>query len=176
MVAFPPGSEVVADFIDQHDGFAVVIVAGNHTSNVQGHGRAFSAEKFRRRFLYCVSHQSAKYSDARAMISSASREIDVASLFDDRPIGGLQIRVFVLCALVALLDGVDSQAIGVAGPLIAAQLKMPPGTFSWAHSAGLFGATIGALIFGPIADYFGRRATLIFATALFGVFTCLTAL
>jgi AAHS family 4-hydroxybenzoate transporter-like MFS transporter len=110
------------------------------------------------------------------MISPAAREIDVASLIDDRPIGALQIRVFVLCALVALLDGVDSQAIGVAGPLIAAQLKMSPGIFSWAYSAGLFGATIGALIFGPIADYFGRKSTLIFATALFGVFTCVTAL
>ncbi len=104
------------------------------------------------------------------------RDIDVAGLIDDRPVSVLQTRVFVLCALVALLDGVDSQAIGVAGPLIAAQLKMSPGTFSWAYSAGLFGATIGALIFGPIADYFGRKTTLIFATALFGLFTCLTAL
>jgi AAHS family 4-hydroxybenzoate transporter-like MFS transporter len=110
------------------------------------------------------------------MTVPAFRDIDVAGLIDDRPISALQIRVFILCALVALLDGVDSQAIGVAGPLIAAQLKMSPGTFSWAYSAGLFGATIGALIFGPIADYFGRKATLIFATGLFGLFTCLTAL
>src|SRR5258706_11772837 len=110
------------------------------------------------------------------MISSGSREIDVASLLDDRPIGALQIRVFVLCALVALLDGVDSQAIGVAGPLIAADLKMPMGAFAPAFSAGLFGAAIGALAFGPVADRIGRKPMLVFATGLFGVFTCLTAL
>ena len=110
------------------------------------------------------------------MTAPVFRNVEIASLIDDRPIGALQIRVFVLCALVALLDGVDSQAIGVAGPLIAVQLKMSPGTFSWAYSAGLFGATIGALMFGPIADYFGRKPTLIFATALFATFTCLTAL
>ena len=69
------------------------------------------------------------------MISPASREIEIASLIDDRPIGTLQIRVFVLCALVALLDGVDSQAIGVAGPLIAAELKMPMGAIAPAFSA-----------------------------------------
>ena len=110
------------------------------------------------------------------MISPAFREIDVASLIDDRPIAALQIRVFVLCALVALLDGVDSQAIGVAGPLIAAHLKMPMGAFAPAFSAGLFGAAIGALAFGPVADRVGRKPMLVFATALFGVFTCLTAL
>ena len=104
------------------------------------------------------------------------RDIDVAALIDDRPISALQIRVFILCALVALLDGVDSQAIGVAGPLIAAQLKMPMGAFAPAFSAGLFGAAIGALAFGPVADRVGRKPMLVFATGLFGVFTCLTAL
>jgi AAHS family 4-hydroxybenzoate transporter-like MFS transporter len=104
------------------------------------------------------------------------RDIDVAGLIDDRPISALQIRVFILCALVALLDGVDSQAIGVAGPLIAAQLKMPMGAFAPAFSAGLFGAAIGALAFGPVADRVGRKPMLVFATGLFGVFTCLTAL
>ena len=104
------------------------------------------------------------------------QDVDVASLIDDRPIGATQIRVFILCALVALLDGVDSQAIGVAGPLIAAQLKMPMGAFAPAFSAGLFGAAIGALAFGPVADRVGRKPMLVFATALFGVFTCLTAL
>ena len=110
------------------------------------------------------------------MTAAVLREIDVAGLIDDRPISALQIRVFILCALVALLDGVDSQAIGVAGPLIAAQLKMPMGAFAPAFSAGLFGAAIGALAFGPVADRLGRKPMLVFATGMFGVFTCLTAL
>jgi AAHS family 4-hydroxybenzoate transporter-like MFS transporter len=104
------------------------------------------------------------------------RALDVASLIDGRPITGLQIRVFVLCALVAVLDGADSQSIGVAGPLIAADFKMSMGAFSPAFSAGLFGATIGALAFGPVGDRLGRKPLLVFTTALFGAFTCLTAL
>lgn len=101
--------------------------------------------------------------------------VDADTLFDPRPIRPLQIRVFVFCALVALLDAVDSQAIGVAGPLMASQLKMSAAAFAPAYSAGLLGAAIGALAFGPVSDRFGRRPALLFTTTLFGVFTLLTA-
>ena len=110
------------------------------------------------------------------MSSGKAIRVDVASLIDDRPISALQLRVFVFCALVAVLDGVDSQAIAVAGPLIRSQLGISAVTFAWAFSAGLFGAAIGAILFGPIADRIGRKPTLVSATALFGIFTCLTAL
>jgi AAHS family 4-hydroxybenzoate transporter-like MFS transporter len=103
-------------------------------------------------------------------------QVDADRLIDERPISGLQMRVFVLCALVAVLDAVDSQSIGVAGPLIAAGFKMSPAAFSPAYSAGLFGAAIGALAIGPISDRFGRKPLLVLTTALFGVFTCLTVL
>jgi MFS transporter, AAHS family, 4-hydroxybenzoate transporter len=100
--------------------------------------------------------------------------VDVDRLIDDRPISALQIRVFVLCALVTLLDAIDSQSIGVAGPLIAKALNISPAYFWPAYSAGLFGATVGAFAFGPVSDRFGRRPTLVFTTFLFGIFTCLT--
>jgi MFS transporter, AAHS family, 4-hydroxybenzoate transporter len=102
-------------------------------------------------------------------------QIDVDKVIDDRPVSALQLRVFTFCALVALLDAVDSQAIGVAGPLIRDALKLSPVAFSPAYSAGLLGAAIGALAFGPVSDHFGRRPTLVFTTAMFGFFTCLTA-
>ncbi len=101
-------------------------------------------------------------------------QVDVDRLIDERPISALQIRVFVLCALVAVLDAADSVAIGFAGPLLAQQLKVSPAAFSPIYSAGLFGATIGAIAAGPISDRFGRKPTLVFTTLLFGVVTCLT--
>ena len=103
-------------------------------------------------------------------------QVDVDRLIDDRPISSFQVRIFVLCALVAVLDAVDSVAISFAGPLIAQGFQMSPAAFSPAFSAGLLGATIGAVAAGPISDRFGRKPTLVFTTALFGLFTCLTPL
>jgi len=103
------------------------------------------------------------------------RDVNVTALIDDRPMGGLQWLVFVLCALAALLDGADSQSIGVAGPLIAAQFGMTMGSFTPAFSAGLLGATIGALTFGGLGDRFGRKRMLILAVLLLSTFTLLTA-
>jgi AAHS family 4-hydroxybenzoate transporter-like MFS transporter len=101
--------------------------------------------------------------------------IEADELLDSRAVGALQIRVFAFCAAVALLDAVDSQAIGIAGPLMATQLKMSAAAFAPAYSAGLLGAAIGALAFGPVSDRFGRKPALLFTTALFGTFTVLTA-
>ena len=110
------------------------------------------------------------------MSSTPALRVDVASLIDERPISALQIRIFVLCAAVALLDGVCSQGIGVAAPAMREALGVTAATFAWAFSAGLFGAAIGAMAFGPIADRIGRKSTLIFAVALFGAMTIATAL
>ena len=100
--------------------------------------------------------------------------VDADTLIDERPITTLQMRVFVLCALVAILDAVDSVGIGFAGPLIAQHLKMSAAAFSPVYSAGLFGATVGAVAAGPISDRIGRKPTLVFSVLLFAVFTCLT--
>ncbi len=103
------------------------------------------------------------------------RDVNVTTLIDDRPLSPLQLLVFVLCALVAFLDGADSQSIGVAAPLIATQFGMPMGSFAPAFSAGLLGATIGALTFGGLGDRFGRKRMLVVAVLLLSTFTLLTA-
>jgi hypothetical protein len=66
MVVFTAGSHVLADFVDFHDGFAVVIMAGDHASDIQGH-QDFSAEVYLRPHLLLrvtakrkVSHRPAK--------------------------------------------------------------------------------------------------------------------
>ena len=101
--------------------------------------------------------------------------VNVTDLIDNRPISRLQLLVFGLCSLAALLDGADSQSIGVAGPLIAAELGMTMGSFTPALSAGLLGATIGALTFGALGDRIGRKRALVLAMLLLSVFTLLTA-
>jgi MFS transporter, AAHS family, 4-hydroxybenzoate transporter len=108
--------------------------------------------------------------------ATSGESISVDTLLNTPPLKPLQYLVIIACAMVALVDGMDSQAIGVAGPGIAADLHMAMGRFTPALSAGLLGAAIGSVAFGGIADHYGRRPVLICATAIFGIFTLLTAL
>ncbi len=77
--------------------------------------------------------------------------------------------------LVAALDGFDTQAIGYTAPAIAAVIHLPMPQFGQVGSAGLVGAAIGALSFGPLADIFGRKWFMIIAVAVFAVFSYLTS-
>jgi MFS transporter, AAHS family, 4-hydroxybenzoate transporter len=105
----------------------------------------------------------------------SSAKVDVIDLIDRHPVGGFQIGVLILCMLVAALDGFDTQAIGYTAPAIAGVLKLPMAQFGQVGSAGLVGAAIGALSFGPAADLLGRKWFMILATIVFAVFSFMTA-
>lgn len=102
--------------------------------------------------------------------------INITRLIDDRPITRFQLSVFLLCALVVFLDGVDTQVIGITAPMISQEHGIARSALGWIFSAGTLGATIGALSCGLIADRIGRKTTLIASTACFGIFTMATTL
>ncbi len=102
-------------------------------------------------------------------------KVDVIDLIDRHPVTGYQIGVLILCMLVAALDGFDTQAIGYTAPAIAAVIHLPMPQFGQVGSAGLVGAALGALSFGPFADLLGRKWFMIVAVLVFAVFSYLTA-
>ena len=81
---------------------------------------------------------------------SVSSFVNITELIDRCPLGPLQIRVIVLCGLVALLDGFDLLAIGVAAPIMAGPLHIAPNQFGFVFSAALVGLMLGA--FGALTD------------------------
>jgi MFS transporter, AAHS family, 4-hydroxybenzoate transporter len=102
--------------------------------------------------------------------------INVNRIIDDGPVRQFQIFSIVLCALVAFLDGVDTQSIAIAAPIIADNLKLTRAALGPMFSAALLGAAIGALTFGPLGDRFGRKRMLVAATIVFAIFTFATPL
>jgi len=84
--------------------------------------------------------------------------------------------VIVSCALVAMIDGFDTQAIGLVAPDIAADLGVNAATFGLVFGIGLSVGLIGAFLFGLTSDRYGRRPNLLVAVGLFGVITLLTPL
>ena len=112
------------------------------------------------------------------MSGTSSRDastVDVAAFIDAQPIGGFQIRLLLACAMVLVLDGFDTTAIGYVAPALAREWNLGRGALGPVFSAGLFGLMIGALLFGPLADRIGRKKIIILSTIAFGIGTLVTA-
>src|SRR5438128_5549523 len=101
--------------------------------------------------------------------------VNVQEVIDSRKLSGFQVKVVALCALIVLIDGFDTQAIGYVAPAIIRSWQVNRAALTPVFSAGLFGLMLGALAFGPVADRFGRKPVLIFCTLFFGVMSLLTA-
>jgi MFS transporter, AAHS family, 4-hydroxybenzoate transporter len=103
------------------------------------------------------------------------QQLNVTQLIDASPISRLQFRVFVLCALVYFLDGIDYQVIGIASPLITREFAIARSWLGWVFCAGTLGAACGAMLCGLIAEKIGPRKTLTATTLAFGFSTLATA-
>ncbi len=106
--------------------------------------------------------------------SRTTSEIDVSSLIDSRSLSGLQIRVIILCGLVMLLDGFNTQIIGYIAPLISKEWGTSRSALGPVFSLGLAGLMVGYLILPPFGDRFGHKRILIICTFAFSLFTFLT--
>lgn len=81
-----------------------------------------------------------------------------------------------LCFLVAVVEGFDIQAMGVAAPRLAPEFGFDPRQMGWIFAISNIGLVIGASLGGWLADKVGRKPVFIAAVVSFGIFTLLTSL
>src|SRR5580698_4522740 len=94
---------------------------------------------------------------------------------ENQPLGGLQIRVAVICALIQMCDGYDVGSIGWAVPSLTHAWNLPPAAFALAFLWSNLGVMAGALVSGPIGDRVGRKPLLLGSVAIFGIASLLSA-
>ncbi|WP_214624037.1 MFS transporter [Sphingobium nicotianae] len=96
---------------------------------------------------------------------------DVDAPIDLPRVTGLQLRVFIACALVLFCDGYDMQSLALAVPSLITQFGVTANDFSLALSASLFGMAIGGAVFAPLGDRIGRKPMLVAAMICLGAST-----
>lgn len=85
------------------------------------------------------------------------------------------VLTIALCFLVALMEGLDLQASGIAAQGMAAAFSLEKMHMGWVFSAGILGLLPGAFVGGWLADRIGRKRVLMGSVALFGLFSLATA-
>ena len=79
--------------------------------------------------------------------------------------------LILLVGLVLIFDGYDSQIIAYAMPQIMKEWGLSPIRLGSIASYGFVGLMIGAAGFGVIADYVGRKKSLMTAMVIFSIFS-----
>jgi AAHS family 4-hydroxybenzoate transporter-like MFS transporter len=100
---------------------------------------------------------------AEAMVSGAEDALE------NQRIGGLQMRVAALCALVQICDGYDINSVGVTVPQLTHAWGLPGPAFTTAFLWSSIGIMVGALSAGPIGDRVGRKPLLLASLTIFGL-------
>lgn len=106
---------------------------------------------------------------ARATLSATEAALE------NQRIGGLQIRVLILCTLIQICDGYDINSVAWAVPSLLKAWQLPPQAFTTAFLWSSIGIMVGALSAGPIGDRVGRRPLLLASLTIFGVASLLSA-
>ncbi len=82
---------------------------------------------------------------------------------------------FVLAFLGVMFDAADFALFGAALPPIAREFGLGPAQAGLLATVGLVGAFVGALFWGTISDYIGRRTAFSATIGIFALFTGLVA-
>jgi AAHS family 4-hydroxybenzoate transporter-like MFS transporter len=112
-----------------------------------------------------------------AEASKPAPTIDVPELIANHKLGGYQIWVLVICAVLMFSSGFNMLTLGYMAPAVTADLKLAPGSLAEVFFAMGLGSLAAAFIWGPVADHVGRR-TVILGTLICAVpfiYLCSTA-
>jgi MFS family permease len=112
------------------------------------------------------------------MVTSDIHRSTLPARLDALPWSRWHWRVVIALGVTWILDGLEVTIVGSVGPALQQRttLGLTAGEVGWAGSAYVAGAVCGALLFGRLADRFGRKRLFIVTLCVYLVATLLTAL
>ncbi|MGH7087759.1 MAG: MFS transporter, partial [Stellaceae bacterium] len=109
------------------------------------------------------------------MADVAEQSARLMSRLENLPFSRWHRALFSVAFFGTLFDAADFAFFGGALPLIAHEFGLGPAESGLLATAGLVGAFLGALFWGTISDYIGRRTAFQTTVGIFAIFTALVA-
>jgi len=106
--------------------------------------------------------------------ASAPPGQSVSRLLDEAPISRFHRRTVLVSGMGFFTDAYDLFVIGTVAAILTTQWHLSTLQTSWVTGAAILGAFVGAMVFGRIADVFGRK-TVYFTVAVIMVLGALAS-
>jgi putative MFS transporter len=110
------------------------------------------------------------------MSAAQIKSAELLSRLDRLPFSKWHRNFFIIAFLGVMFDAADFALFGAALPPIAREFGLGPAQSGFLATVGLVGAFVGALFWGTISDYIGRRVAFQATVGIFAVFTGLIAM
>ena len=101
---------------------------------------------------------------------------DIVARLERLPTSWWQVKARIIVGVATFFDAFDALAIASVLPVIVPLWKLTPPQIGLMISAGFLGQLLGALLFGWIAERYGRMTAMIWSIALFAVMSLVCAL
>jgi putative MFS transporter len=107
--------------------------------------------------------------------STRSSVDDIVARLERLPTSWWQVKTRIIVGVATFFDAFDALAIASVLPVIAPLWKLTPPQIGLMISAGFAGQLLGALLFGWVAERYGRMTAMIWSIALFAVMSLVCA-
>jgi putative MFS transporter len=101
---------------------------------------------------------------------------DIVARLERLPTSWWQVRTRIIVGVATFFDAFDALAIASVLPVIVPLWKLTPPQIGFLISAGFLGQLVGALLFGWIAERYGRMTAMVWSITLFALMSLVCAL
>jgi MFS transporter, AAHS family, benzoate transport protein len=102
-------------------------------------------------------------------------KINITDVVNEGEFNRFHLGLLICCCFIIVFDMFDLVIYSSVIPILMKEWSISPVQAGAIGSYGFFGMMIGAIIFGVLADKFGRKNILILSVILFSIFTFLCA-